>query len=83
MNKEKKTSHQTKNQTKTATVVPVGNEEANLLRIFCQLQQKECYNKTGWVSESDFASQQPIHHSSQSEPGTGTHQSLLTNWGRL
>lgn len=39
---EKNTSHQTKEQNKTATVVPVGNEEANLMRNFCQLQQKGC-----------------------------------------
>lgn len=38
----KKTKQKPPNQNKKATAVPVGNEEANLLRNFCQLQQKGC-----------------------------------------
>lgn len=38
----KKKKKKPPNQNKKATAVPVGHEEANLLRNFCQLQQKGC-----------------------------------------
>jgi len=70
-------------QTKDALLVPVGYEQVDTLRNFSQLRQREWWNKTGRVNESDFAPQQSIHHSFLPAPKPRTHKSLPTDWAGL